>query len=397
MIGGGTFAYEAARADGTIVTGLVTADAEDTARRSIANSGLLPMRVQPVREGRERRAIGAADLGLGLRVLADLIEAGVPMNRALSTLEELAPASWRVALPHLRQAVKEGSSLADALESSPIAIPPLVVGIAQAGEAGQGLAHALRSAATLMESTAASRAAVKAALAYPLVLAGAGVASIGMLVGVVLPRFAQILADLNQALPPATRLVLGASLLARQAFVPAATVALVAMAIWRAWTRTPGGRVRWHALLATLPILGDIRRGRVAARAAHTLSALLASAVPIGDAMRFAARATGDAEFERRLLAARQRLLTGERLSAALAQCDACTATVVRLTRAGEVSGRVAAMLAHGAKLEQERADRALATAVRVLEPALIFAFAAIVAVVAAALLQAVYSVRPAA
>jgi general secretion pathway protein F len=303
--------------------------------------------------------------------------------------------SWRVAIPHLQQRVREGSSFAAALGSAPIAIPPVVIGIAQAGEASGAAGPAVRRAADLMESSAATRAALQAALTYPAILAAAGVASIGILVGVVLPRFADILADLNQELPTSTRLVLRASQVARATALPAIALLATGVVLWKAWVATNDGRARWHELLRRLPLIGTARRSAATSRAALSLSVLLESGIPVIEALRFAGRSAGDAALERRLADAGVDVAAGRSLSAAFRDADALTPTAVQLLRAGEESGRVSGLLAHAAKLEQERSERITKTFVRALEPALIFGFAGVVALVAAALLQAVYSVRP--
>jgi type II secretory pathway component PulF len=117
--------------------------------------------------------------------------------------------------------------------------------------------------------------------------------------------------------------------------------------------------------------------------------------VNIGEALRFAARASGDAAVELRLMKARESIGTGASIGTALESAEALTGTVVKLVRAGEESGRLTAMLGHGAKLEQDRAERMVRSSVRLIEPALVLVFAFIVATVAAAMLQAIYSVRP--
>jgi type II secretory pathway component PulF len=95
---------------------------------------------------------------------------------------------------------------------------------------------------------------------------------------------------------------------------------------------------------------------------------------------------------------ARGAIAAGQSLSHALETSEAATPTVVRLVRAGEESGggRLPAMLAHAARIEQQRVDQTIRAAVRMLEPSLLLLFAGVVAVIAAALLQAIYSVRPA-
>jgi general secretion pathway protein F len=342
-----------------------------------------------------RRPLSSSDFALGLRVLANLLEAGLPMSRALAAFSELAPAGWTPGLESLRDQVRQGQSLAEALARSPLEIPQLVVGIVQAGEAGSGVAAAVRSAAELTEHAAATRAMIRGALAYPAILATVGVASVGLLVGVVLPRFALILADLGQSLPSSTRFVLQAAAAARAGVLPALASVGMLFAVWRSWTSSVEGRARWHAVLLRLPGVGTVRRAAATARACSAAAALLRSGVALSDTLRHASAATGDAALAKRLLEAREQVLMGQRIARALEDANALTPAAVRLVRAGEETGRLTELLEHAARIERDRAQDITKAAVRLLEPGLILGFGALVAVVAAALLQAVYSVRP--
>ena len=391
-----TFTFDAVGRDGTVDRGTITAGSMREARDSIASRGLLVLSIEARGPARERRVpLSARDLALGLRVLGDLLESGLSAGRALQAFEELAPRGWRDALPHIRQSVREGRTLASALSSAPVEIPGLVIGIAQAGEAGSGIGAAVRRAADLTDATAEMHAAVRSALAYPLVVAVAGVSAITILVTVVLPRFARILGDIGQSLPASTRFVLRSAELARSLAIPTVVFAVIAGVAWRSWTRTDNGKAGWHRFLLGLPGVGSIRLSAATARMAHSLSALLESGVPIAVAMEHAARAASDAELEARLRRARTGIGAGESLSHALASNRAATTTATRLIRAGEETGRLPSMLAHAAKIEQQRVDHWVRAAVRMLEPALLLLFAGMVALVAAALLQAIYSVRP--
>jgi general secretion pathway protein F len=390
------FAFEAVGPDGSV--GRDTVDAADAAeaRRAVASRGLFVLAVEERGLRRERRdPLSPADLALGLRVLGDLLESGLPVTRALHIFQDLSPRSWRGALPSISQSVREGNSLATALSSAPLEIPPLVIGIAHAGEAGAGIGPAILRAADLCEATAETQAAVRSALAYPAVVAVAGVAAIAVLITVVLPRFAKILADLGQALPASTQIVLRIAEAGRASLVPIVVALLVVLALWRSWVHTDAGRAQWHRALLEVPLLGSLRRGAATARMAASLAALLDSGVPIATAMNHAARASGDAEMEARLADAREKITGGQSLSRALEASRAASQTMIRLVRAGEESGRLSSMLSHAAKIEQKRVDQIVKTAVRMLEPILLLTFASIVALVAAALLQAIYSVRP--
>lgn len=388
--------YRAVDTAGHISRGTIHASSRDAALAAVRERGLLPMDVRVAPRVTDRRTrVPAADLALGLRVLSDLLDAGLPMSRALAAFEELAPPSWAPGMPTLRSAVREGRTLAGALIASALDVPPLVLGVIQAGEAGAGLASAVRRAADFTEQSAATQSAIRSALAYPLLLAAAGTGALALLVGVVLPRFAAILADLGQSLPPTTRTVLQVAHVIRVVTVPA-FVALIFVALaWRAWTSTPDGRRRWHEFLLALPVIGNVRHAAATAHAAAALASLLKSGVPLPLALTHAARATGDGALDARLRTARERVLTGQRVGLALAETNAMTSTAIRLVRAGEDTGRLASMLQHAAKLESERAQQLVKSAVRLLEPSLIITFGAVIAFVAAALLQAVYSVRP--
>src|SRR5262245_42344920 len=120
------FAYRAATPAGEIATGLVDAATAREAREIIVARGQYVLSVESRGSRLVRRdPLSAADLALGLRVLADLLESGLSVSRALDAFETLAPKGWRAALPQVRQAIREGQGLAAALAAAPVEIPPL--------------------------------------------------------------------------------------------------------------------------------------------------------------------------------------------------------------------------------------------------------------------------------
>ena len=392
-----TYAYRAIQHDGTMVTGTIEAPTEARALAVLTERALFPVSVRhaPQLVGR-KTSVPIGDLALGLRVLGNLLESGLPIGKTLAAFTDLAPVSWRHGLPAVRDAVRDGATLTAALGASPLDVPPVVIGILHAGEVGTGVGSAVRKAAELMERTAATRSAIRNALAYPVILALAGSLSLTLLVGIVLPKFAAVLNDLGQQLPRSTQMVLHGAATIRAMALPAVCVIIGMFFVWRLWTSSPTGRLAWHSALRRLPIIGSIRRSAATARTAAAMASLLDSGVPVAPALAHASRAAADAAVERGILDARAMITQGERPSQAIEKTDALTPTAVRLLRAGEESGRLAHMFAHVATIEQERAEQTVRSAVRLLEPTLILVFGGVVAFVAAALLQAVYSVRPA-
>ena len=346
----------------------------------------------------DRIRLPARDLALGLGILATLRETDESMSRVLGTFAVIAPRGWTAdGVRSIHESVREGKSLAAAMRASPLDIPPLVIGMIQAGESGGLLAESVRRAATVTERTAATRAAIQGALVYPAILATAGALSVTLLVGLVLPRFAAIVAELGQQLPASTRFVLSMGDAVRVGALPLTIALMLAAIAGRFWLTGRGdeARARWHGTLLGVPVVGPVRRAAATARVTTSIGALLRSGVALPGALSHASRAAGDAAVAHRLIAARERVIGGERLSSALRATDALTPGAVQLVRAGEATGRLAEMLEHAGRIESDWTTDRVNALVRVIEPALILLFGVVVAVIAAALLQAVYSVRP--
>lgn len=391
-----TYRYSAASRAGAVSRGTVRAASRDEARTALATRGLYTIGLHELGpHARTSTRLSLADLALALRLLADLFDAGLPIAPALLTFEDLAPPAWKSALPDIAQSVREGTSLATALSTSSLDIPPLVVGMLHAGEAGGGLVPALRRAAAWSEKAAEARASLHAALAYPAFVAVSGIGAVTVLVSVVLPNFARMLSDLGETLPRSTRLLLTLSTATRATIVPLTLGCLMAVIGLQRWLRRTPNKARWHDYLNRLPALGKWRRSVATARMAQSLGSLLSSGVPIAAALPLAARATGDLALEQRLFDARELIVGGMTLARALELKSAATPTAVRLIRAGEETGRLAELLEHAAHIEGQRVERSIRVATRLLEPTLLLGFALVVGFIAAALLQAIYSVRP--
>lgn len=390
------FAYRALRADGTPMSGIITARTSDDAARRLLEQGLFAI---ATREAPRHTKLGASpsldDTAATLTTLGELLDAGLSPARALALLGDTAPHSWRVRLESARMAVSEGASVASALRDVTPGFPPVAYGLLSAGEAGLGLGQAAHRAGGLLRKQAELRHSILAALAYPALLLVTGSISAGLLTFVVLPRFADILKDLRVSLPLSTRVLLAAGGAATRSGGRGLLVLLAVALLVRWWKTTAQGADALSLLSVSTPGAGDVVRGLAVARAMETLSALLDGGVPISAALTYAAGAAGSRTIERRLVECREAVRGGAALSDALHRTRAATSTTERLCRAGEETGNLAPMLAHAAALDRTRAERKLRRLVGLIEPVLILGFGALIAFVASALFQAMYSVRP--
>jgi type II secretory pathway component PulF len=361
----------------------------------LTDRGLFPLSVKPRANRRlwGLRARPTRTLASAMQSLAVLTEIGVPLHHALEATSEVVDGPVRESLLRVRERVREGSSLATALAAQGDLFPAVAVGLVRAGERGVGLARGLHHAARQLERDADTRADLQAALAYPVVLLSVGSLAVGFIVLVVLPRFATLLTDVQGSLPAGIRVLLTASRFVREhglATLAGSAVCLVVLAnvIRKQWGR-------WAERLLEAPVIGAIRRGLTTARAARALGALLATGGPATAALAIAGDAAGDAAVARRLEHAQRLVAEGQALGDALEASRAVTAATVQLVRVGERAGRLADLLEQAATLEERAAARRVHALVTALEPLLIVMFAAVVAFIAGALLQALYSVRP--
>jgi general secretion pathway protein F len=334
------------------------------------------------------------ELAVSFQLFGELLDTGLPIDRALVALEEMASPSIAAAISKTRGSVREGKSVAASLEASGLHAPSAVLGLIAAGEATGGLPRALADAGALMEEREAAHSALLSSVTYPLIVLGAAAVALVMLIGVVVPRFAAILADLGKQLPPVTAGLMRVSGIAEAGLVPGAAILLAGAAAWQAWVRSDSGRRHWHELLLSLPFVGPVRRSMGAGHSYSALAAMLATGVPLAAALSHASGASGDAALALRIMAVREAVIHGAPLSRAMAESGSATALLIHMVRAGEASGRVPAVLARGAALERAAAVRSIQQAVRLVEPALVLLIGAVVALVAAGLMQALYSVR---
>jgi general secretion pathway protein F len=389
------YRYEAARADGAMIRGIVEATSGPDAAAVLSGRGLFPVDVQPVTDGRHPwwSRPSLRSLATVFESLASLVAAGVPLEKALEATERVATRGLREAIARVAARVREGSALTGALTAEHGLFSPVTIGLVRAGESGVGLGTGLAQAAAELEARAETAARLRAALAYPTLLAVVGTVSVVFIVLVIVPRFVALLGDLGQAVPFATRILVAVSDVGGRygVFIGAGLAGVLGVGSHLIAQRLAA----WHDWLLRLPLIGPVRHASATARAARTLGALLGTGTPALAALDAARDAVGDHAVAVRLGVARDRVAEGSGIAAALAGTAALTPTALQLATIGEGSGRLAELLARAADLEARETERRIKTLVAFAEPALILAFAGLVAFVAAALLQAVYSLRP--
>jgi general secretion pathway protein F len=398
------FVYKAADRRGQTVDGVMEAPDARAVVERLHKEAYYPIKVSPHGErasffsftGTGSSRVRQRDLLALTQQLATLFEAGLPLDRALSILQELADGPRvKAIVTDLLHSVRGGSSFSEALaKHHPRPFSRLYINMVRAGEKGGVLEVSLRRLAEFLEARAAFNEAVVSALAYPLVITTVGAGAIVFLMTFVIPRFATIFQDLGQAIPLPTQILLNVSAALQSYWWVGAIVILAGVLAWRVWTGNPEGRLAWDQTLLRLPIIGHLTMKVETARFARTLGTMLKSGVPVLGAMGV----VGDMMSNQAVGGAVSRLADGVKrggtIAAGMQQHGTFPALAIHMVRVGEETGRLEEMLLKVADTFETDVRTELKRVLGLLEPAIILGMGVLVAFIVVAMLLAIFSIN---
>ena len=399
------FRYLAVDPSGRLTRGVIEAADEAGAAAVLRAQGCLPMRTEPAAGTArfDRLWPGAAspsplsrgDVADMVAELAVMLEAGQDIDAALRFLALTAPrARGRRIADVMREAVRNGAALADAMARQAGSFSAIDVAMVRAGEAGGRLAACLGELASLLERQRALRATLRTAMIYPALLLVASMGAITLMLTWVLPQFVPLFAQSGAPLPALT-----AALIAAGDFVSAYGIALLGVVLFmllaaRSALRQPAVS-RWaDRLTLHLPLLGRLAREAAAARFCRMLGTLLGSGVPLLAALAIVQDATGNGAVRGAIAAASLSARGGAGLSAALEQADVFPVRTVHLLRLGEANARLAGLALRAADIHETETSRGVQRLVAILVPAMTIVMGAAVATIVSALLLAMLSLN---
>ena len=391
------FDYRACDREGRAQRGVLEADSLRHARDRLREKGWQVLAVQARRRpafagmfaGRWMSGVSSGDVALLTRQLATLLSAALPLEEALMAVaRQTEKKGLQAALAQVRQRILEGFPLAQALGQHPQIFDRLYCAMVAAGEISGHLAPVLERLADYVEQRQQMKNKIVQALVYPMVLTAVAIGVVAILLTAVVPKVIEQFVHMKQTLPLSTRMLLGASDGLRQWGALALISVLTGLGAFRYRLRDPARRVRWHAFILRLPVVGKLSLAVNTARYAKTLSILNASAVPLLEAMRISAGVLGNDAARERLLAAMERVREGEGLSPSLEGTALFSPMMRHMIMSGERSGELDMMLERAATMQQEAFGRQVTLALGLFEPLLVIAMAGSVLFIILAILQ---------
>lgn len=339
----------------------------------------------------QAKRVKSDQLVIMTRQLSAMISAGVPLLRALTSLESHAESpALKMILGDVVKNVEGGESFGDALSKHPEAFNDIYVNMVRAGETAGILDDILKRLAAQQEKSATLRKKIRSAMAYPMVLVFITVLAFFGLMLFVIPQIGSILKDLggpDAELPVLTQAMLGISGFITTFWYIIIPVIAAGVYMLLRYIRTKPGKRRLDTLLLKVPGIKTIIMKLAIARFSRTFSALMGAGVAVLEALNVTARAVGNSLYEEALVSAAKEVKNGRSLASVVGQNPLFPAIVGQMLAVGEETGQTDTVLVKVADFYEEEVDVAIEGISSIIEPAMIVILGGMVGVIAASVM----------
>ena len=327
--------------------------------------------------------------------LAYLLSVGMTLDEALGVLvKRLKQPSLQKLTAALHQSLIEGRSFSQALREFPRIFSPLYVNLVMAGEASGALGDILTRLVKHLTSMKQLRDRVTGALIYPAFLVLAGVGLIIIFITVMVPQLKNFFSNTGgTTLPLPTQILIEANQIIVRYWWAGVLAAVLGYALFRTYTKTPAGRVRWDRFKLTVPAFGAVISYQFFAQFARTMGTLLQNGVTLLRTMELLEDMSGNTFLKARMAETREALIEGTNLSSALARQAIFPELYVDMMAVGEQSGRFAETMQMVADVYERELDQRIKLATAIIPPIIIVIIAGLVGAVVFSIISAVFSV----
>ena len=396
-----SYFFKAVSSDGKLRTGTVHADTEKFVAQELRRQGLTPVYVGVEQKKSLEFKLPAFTRGKRRDVLfftqelSTLLNAGVPLDRALSITSELTERSnFRFIVLDILRVLKGGKSLAESLSTHPEYFSDLFVNMVRAGEASGSLSSVFDRLAEFERTRDDLRSYIVSSMVYPCLLALVGIASIAVLMNFVVPRFAAVFEQSRIVMPLPTKMLLEASRLVQSYGLMALLTVFALIIGWQLYIRTPQGRLWWDKLTLRIPLLGDALRKAETARFARAMGTLVANSVPLVQSIGIAGAILNNKQISGSLQQVAQGVKRGEGIAGPLKRTGQFPALAGHLLSVGEETGRLDAMFNRMADIYETDTRAAIKRFTSLFEPLIILVMGLIVGVLILSMLLAITSIN---
>lgn len=396
------FLYKARDRDRQMVQGSLEAETEQEALAKLGEMGHFPLSIDREDTVAPARPLPHAaglltkmrrrDVILFTRQLADLLESGLTLMRALDvSREQTEHPRVREVLTEVASRVRDGKSFSEALAIYPRIFSPLYVSMVRSGEVGGILGGVLARLADISEKDDEVYVKVRSALVYPALILLVGMGTVAVLLIVVIPKLVSLFEEVGQVLPLPTRILMAVSGWLASYWWLVGLVGVGGAFLVSRGARSPARRLAIDRTKLHLPVWGALIKKVEIARFARTLATLLSHGIPILPALQVVVQATGNELLRGELQTIGEQLRGGATLSHGMRRGRLFPAAVTHMVAVGEESGALDRSLFKIAERYEREADRAVKLMTSLVEPLMILIVGAVVGFVVISMMLPIF------
>jgi type IV pilus assembly protein PilC len=378
------FAYEAVNEMGETIKSTYEAEIKDEVLAMLEKKKLYPIKVEET-IGKEIKAPAALqkvklkDIAFFCRQVSALLDAGIPIADTLQIInQQIVNKRLRKAVEEVSEEVQTGTSFSEAMEKQEV-FPPLLIHMVAAGEASGTLNFVMRRMAEDYEKNYKMQKKVSGAMVYPILIVIVAIVAVGFLVTSVLPRFVEMFASANVALPAATQSMIKISAFLQQYWL----YLLIALGLiiygWIRFIETTKGRLWLDYFKLKVPLIAGVNKKVITARFTRTLSSLLKSGIPLLQAMEYVATVVGNVIVKEKLLQVREEISKGANLTESIRKTNIFNPVVIHMVKTGEDSGKLDEVMENTAIIYDQEVEVAVQGITSIIEPLMIILMAVVV------------------
>lgn len=403
------YSYRALNSRSTLVKGIIEGDSERQVRAQLRAQSLKPLQVVASNTADRKHPetfvkpwkrwfaprMSHAELALLTRQLATLVQAGLPLADALASLaRQSRKTRLKSVLLQVRARVVEGHTLAYALGEIPRSFNEMFRATVRAGERSGYLAPVLLRLADYTERSQYTRQKLRMAMIYPMVLVFVALAVIVALMAFVMPKLVGIFQRSDRLLPDLTRALIAASdYIVNYGIHTVAVLIAVGMGL-RLLLQRPRQKMAWHRLWLKLPIISTWQIATDSTRWSATLSILVASGVPLLEALQIASQVPSNLAMRKASEQLVASVAQGGSLHSAMDRLDRFPPMLVQMVASGETGGNLDDMLVRATENQERELELSINTAMSLLEPIMVVLMGAAVMVIVLAVLMPIFDLN---
>jgi len=381
-----TYVYKVKDKKGSLSTGQLEGESITMVSNKLRQMGYFVIDIKEQGLGQKEIALPFSnkvkpkDLTVFSRQFATMISAGLSLTKCLGVLaEQTASKPLKKVIEAVLQDVEQGNALSEAMAKHETVFPPIYINLVRAGEAGGILDRVLLRVAEHFEKEASIKSKIKSAMAYPVAMFTFSILITFVLITFIVPVFVNMFNDMGGTLPLPTQILLTLSNFMRKSWfilIPALFGLAYAFKVYK---KTDKGRAQFDKFKLRLPIFGELSKKMAVSRFSRTLGTLMASGVPILQALDIVAESAGNAVVANAVKNSRASIKEGDTISKPLAKEPIFPPMVVQMISVGEETGALDSMLAKIADFYDEEVANMVEALTSILEPVMIVVMGLIV------------------